>query len=363
MNTALFALKIAEIAGLDKEIEKVFDKIVDASPVDFGIQDIVDPIIETVPLIANLTNMTIDIDSVVEGTFTLAQKADDLVDVEPLEYDDLLKSVDEVTSIDDKLDNAINFFDDMENKIEAEYKKFTDNELKYIEDITKKAVEKAMKAPFIIASISAIVAIAILTKSSKYISRIISKVTAKVKTFAKKLATKIKTWIQNLKTKIKNLKPKVKNNKARTKKAKDKALKRKRDTDNRITKKIKQIDTKDIKKYVDDIKGSVNDRITQFGKILKDKSFSVSSYGSVLFLLIEDTRNLILNTLGNFANFALDIAKGIVNLIPSFIKVLKSTWKLILTGINVTTILLFLTPALTLFYFMTYYIQLLNRNY
>jgi hypothetical protein len=363
MNTALFALKIAEIAGLDKEIEKVFDKIVDASPVDFGIQDIVEPIIETVPIIANLTNITLDVDSVVEETFTLAQKADELVGIEPLDYDDLLKNIDKVTDIDNKLDNTLNFLDDVENKIDAEYKKFTDNELEYIEHITKKAVEQAMKAPFIIASISAIVAIAVLTKSSKYISRIISKVTAKVKTFAKKLATKIKTWIQNLKTKIKNLKPKVKNNKTRAKKAKDKALKRKRDTDNRINKKLQQIDTKDIKKSVDDIKNSVNDRILQFGMILKDKSFSFASYSSVLFLILDDTRNLILNTLGNFGKFVLDVAKGIVRLIPSLINVLKSTWKLIITGIDVTTILIFLTPALATFYLMTYYIQLLNGNY
>jgi hypothetical protein len=97
--------------------------------------------------------------------------------------------------------------------------------------------------------------------------------------------------------------------------------------------------------------------------VLKDKSFSVASYGSVLFLVLDDTRNLILNTLGNFADFALDIAKGIVGLIPSLIKVLKSTWKLIIVGIDVSTILLFLAPVLTAFYFMTYYIQLLNGNY
>lgn len=362
MNTALFALKIAELAGLDKELDKAFDKIVNASPVDFGIEDIVNPIIETVPVIANLTSLTIDIDSIVEGTLTLAQKADDLTDIEPLEYDDLLKSVDEVIDIDNKLDNAMSYFDNMENKIEAEYKKFTDNELKYIEDVTKKAVEKAMKAPFIIASISAIVALAILTKSSKYISRIISKVTSKVKTFAKKLATKIKTWIQNLKTKIKSLKPKVKSNKARTKKAKDKILKLKRDTDNRIKKKL-AFDTKDIKESINNIKSSVNDRITQFRLLLKDKSFSLSSYGSVLFLLIEDTRNFIVNMIGNYANFVLDIAKDIVRLIPSLIDVLKSGLKLLLSSVDVATVIMFLAPALFLFYFITYYIQLLNRIY
>lgn len=362
MNTALFALKIAEIAGLDKELDKAFDKIVDASPVDFGIEDIVDPIIETVPVISDLTSLTIDIDAVVEGTFTLAQKADDLANIEPLEYDDLLKSVDEVLDIDNKLDNAISYFDNMENKIEAEYKKFTDNELKYIEDVTKKAVEKAMTAPFIIASISAIVALAILTKSSKYISRIINKVTSKVKTFAKKLATKIKTSIQNLKTKIMNLKPKVKSNKARTKKAKDKILKLKRDTDNRIKKKL-AFDTKDIKDSIDGLKISVNDGITRFRLLLRDKSFSVSSYGSILFLLIGDTRNFIVDIIGNFTEFALDVAKSIVRLIPSLINVLKNVWKLLMTGVDTITVIIFLAPALFLFYFITYYIQLLNRIY
>lgn len=363
MNTALFAFKIAEEAGLDRELNKVIDKIVDASPIDFGIQDIVDPIIETVPVIANLANISIDVDSIVDGTFTLVQKVDELVNIEPLEYDDLLKNIDIATDIDNKLADAVNFLEGIENKIEEEYKKFTDNELEYIGDITKKAVEKAMKAPFIIASISAIVALAVLTKSSRYIPRIINKVTARVRTFAKNLARKIKTWIQNFKTKIKNQKAKAKANKNKTKKAKEKAEKQKRDTDNRLKKKIDRLDTKDMKKHIDDIKQSVNDRISYFRNILKDKSFSIASYASILFLVFEDTRNFIFDVMGNFADFALDIAKGIIRLIPSLIDILKSAWKLLITGIDTTTILIFLAPALVLFYFMTYYIQLLNRIY
>lgn len=357
LKTAFF---IAEKVGMDKELDKLFDKIVRASGIDLEIQEIIDPLIETIPAIRNLSNVDIGLKEV---------ETDDIINfvdgLNPnnLDYTELEDALNKLNVFDNTVKNTVDFFNSFDDKISQEYDRFDKDKDGYILDLIEKAALKAMESPLIIGGIAGITALAVLSSSSKvrsYVKRIFDKVKARIKQLVKNLIAKVKNWIKALKQRVKNLIQKLKKLKDKIKKLIDRIKQKLKEILSKFKKSLKKFDTKNISKALKDFKELILKNFDDVFKVLK-----TLTYGSLLgtFLIIDDTRKFLTELFGELLDFTTDVLKNIALLIPYLIDTFKASLKLLYAGFDTATILIFLFPALFLTYLVVYYIQLLEGKY
>lgn len=363
----IFAIA-SEIVALTGAYDIALDKVMNATPDAFGLKELADPDLSSIPQVKKMMETSNGADEIVNATDDFATRAEEIANVDTWDFDQVQKNFDDTTALDEKAAANVSWIERVTSTIEAEYKQFDANKTKYILEKTAYYAGQAMKSPFVLGLIGSITVLAIFTmgRALRLVGRLTKKVFSKVKDFVKKLVARIKAWMQKLVARLKSLRTRAKANKSRTKKAREKALKRKKDLDAKIGKldaKLKKLDFSKLRKYTDDIRQAINDKFQSTRLGLRNTVLGFGAAGGAFFLFIDETRDFIFDFFGNISNFIIDIFDNIAIIIPALISLLKSAWKLLLAGIDTTTVLLFIAPALVIFYYTTYFIQLLNRNY
>lgn len=120
---------------------------------------------------------------------------------------------------------------------------------------------------------------------------------------------------------------------------------------------------KGLTQSVKDVASDFTSNIKNFGLEIEDVAKDLGGVFDASFSYVEETVEFFGEFGFNTVDFIWDFLKDLVKLLPYLIRFLKSCLKLLEYSFPVMLILLFLSPALSIYYFTTYYIQILERRY
>lgn len=120
---------------------------------------------------------------------------------------------------------------------------------------------------------------------------------------------------------------------------------------------------KGLTKSVKDISGDFTSGIKNFGLEVEEVAKDVGGVFEAGFNYVEESAEFVGDFGLNVVDFVWDFLKDLIKLLPYLIRFLKSCLKLLEYSFPVLLVLLFLSPALSIYYYTTYYIQILERRY
>jgi hypothetical protein len=120
---------------------------------------------------------------------------------------------------------------------------------------------------------------------------------------------------------------------------------------------------KGLTKSVKDISGDFTSGIKNFGLEVEEVAKDVGNVFEAGFTYVEETAEFFGEFGLNAVDLIWDLLKDLIKLLPYLIRFLKSCLKLLEYSFPIMLVLLFLSPALSIYYYTTYYIQILERRY
>ena len=120
---------------------------------------------------------------------------------------------------------------------------------------------------------------------------------------------------------------------------------------------------KGLTSAVGGIAGDFTSGIKNFGLEVGEVVGDIGDVFGASFNYVEETVEFAGEFGWNTLEFIGDVLKDLIKLIPYLIRFLKSCLTLLKYAYPVVLILLFIAPALVIYYYTTYYVQLLERRY
>lgn len=120
---------------------------------------------------------------------------------------------------------------------------------------------------------------------------------------------------------------------------------------------------KGLTRSVKDVASDFTSGIKNFGLEVEEVTKDLGGVFEASFSYVEETVGFVGEFGFNTVDFIWDFLKDLVKLLPYLIRFLKSCLKLLEYSFPAMLVLLFLSPALSIYYFTTYYIQILERRY